>query len=563
MNLTQQVSQIFSDKETQVITLTPGESAIFHISASGICGTWTPSRRRDRKVKAEWDMPESSTLARSAPVVSVFNIESRNILTFALSDTVHPYEILSGVREEDGTLRVKIMPGDLKHLPLKLLIYITCRDARYEDVLCDVNKWWETNAGYSPLPIPDSACQPLYSTWYSFHQNFNDQSLEKEYVLAKNAGFETIILDDGWQTKNTERGYAFCGDWEIEKTKIRNIYEHIAKVHALGMKYLFWFSVPFVGIHSKAYHRFRKMLLHYDADSQAGILDLRYPEVREYLTGIYRRAVAEWGLDGLKLDFIDRFVLYQDTPAENNRMDISSIEESLQVFLFEVRDVLTKIKQDILIEFRQDYVGPAIRIAGNILRVSDCPLDAVSNRVGSIDLRLISGKCAIHSDMIMWNPDGSVPDAVRFIFANIFSTVQLSIRFEDQKDEMLNAITFWIRFMKEYAPILQKGILRADHPENLYPHISSEKDHIKIHAVYEGNTFIRLNEAADKEIILNASESDEICFCAGKTDAEYSLLVSDACGRMVRKGKQHLTADGFFAVNTGSAGMVTLNRINR
>ena len=41
----------------------------------------------------------------------------------------------------------------------------------------------------------------------------------------------------------------------------------------------------------------------------------------------------------------------------------------------EISAALTAIKPDVLIEFRQSYVGPGIRQCGNMISVGDCPGD--------------------------------------------------------------------------------------------------------------------------------------------------------------------------------------------
>ena len=56
-----------------------------------------------------------------------------------------------------------------------------------------------------------------------------------------------VIIDDGWQTDDNRRGYAFCGDWEISERRFPDMRAHVERVHRLGMKYLVWFSVPFMG----------------------------------------------------------------------------------------------------------------------------------------------------------------------------------------------------------------------------------------------------------------------------------------------------------------------------
>src|SRR5260370_28172742 len=82
---------------------------------------------------------------------------------------------------------------------------------------------------------------------------------------------------------------------------------HVGRVHELGMKYLLWYAVRFVGIRSKAYDRFAGKLLGTIDALGAGVLDPRFPDVREYIVSTYEQAMRAWDLDGFKLDFIDSF----------------------------------------------------------------------------------------------------------------------------------------------------------------------------------------------------------------------------------------------------------------
>lgn len=194
------------------------------------------------------------------------------------------------------------------------------------------------------MEVPDAAREPVYSFWYSWHQDINASIVEEEAERAAKMGFDTIIVDDGWQTGDNNRGYAFCGDWAPEPGKFPDFPEHIRRVHAMGIKYMLWFSVPFVGKNTGCWNRFSDKLLCYDERQQAGVLDLRYPEVREYLLAVYLKAVREWDLDGLKLDFIDEFYIREGTPVWKEGMDFRDIQEALDVFMTSVRETLRKEK---------------------------------------------------------------------------------------------------------------------------------------------------------------------------------------------------------------------------
>ena len=65
-----------------------------------------------------------------------------------------------------------------------------------------------------------------------------------------------------------------------------------------------------MGIYTEKFKDFEGMFLEGSGDDKTFFgLDPRYKKVREYLVGIYEKAVKEWKLDGLKLDFIDSFIL--------------------------------------------------------------------------------------------------------------------------------------------------------------------------------------------------------------------------------------------------------------
>ena len=90
---------------------------------------------------------------------------------------------------------------------------------------------------------------------------------------------------------------------------------------------------------------------------------------------------------------------------------------ALDKLLGETMEELKKIDENILIEFRQRYIGPFIKKYGNMLRVCDCPESGLANRVGSIDLRLMNEHTAVHCDPIVWN-EGETPETAALQIVN-------------------------------------------------------------------------------------------------------------------------------------------------
>lgn len=73
----------------------------------------------------------------------------------------------------------------------------------YTESLRCVQEWWQQEAGYSPVAVPAAAKLPMYSTWYSFHQQVSPEEIEQQCRLAKELGCGGVIVDDGWQTRTS------------------------------------------------------------------------------------------------------------------------------------------------------------------------------------------------------------------------------------------------------------------------------------------------------------------------------------------------------------------------
>ena len=532
----------------------------FGIPILDIAGWWHPNCEMDRSLKADWVEGIKSTVASSAPVVCLFGENGENRLTFALSETKRQVFLQAGVHEEDGTMlcTIRIPLADIP-LPYTFELYMDMQKRRFEKSLRGVSTWWVEACGHTEMKAPKEAFHPMYSTWYTFHQELNHHDLEQECMIAKELGFETLILDDGWQTDDNQRGYAYCGDWEVAVSKMGDMREHVKRVHEIGLKYMVWFSVPFVGRRSKVWERFKDKTLFFREDLDADVLDLRYPDVREYLLNIYHNAVKEWNIDGVKLDFIDEFYIKTPQNEVYPEMDTRLIEDAVAIFLKQVKEMLCELNPDIMVEYRQSYVGPIVRSTGNLLRVGDCPESGIRNRVASVDLRLLSTETAIHSDMIMWNKAEKTKDVVRQIFQAIFCTLQLSVRLKEQSEEVLQAIRYWVEFMKQNQEVLQKSELIALEPQNLYPVVIAKQGKRQIQGLYSAERITKVDAKLEECIILNGTAVGEI-YLLVEEEQTYQIQIRDCCGRLQEERTEKMPV-GVQRFCVEVAGSICLQRI--
>jgi len=517
---------------------------------------WHATCGTNRAMLTNWHGPVRSKISSGSPLHCFYNDAGMNRYTVALDDGVTLIERKIGVREEDAALECHVsIPLDAtgKTDSYEVTLWIDETDCRYEDAIRRVAGWWEEK--YPPMSVPNAAKHPLYSCWYSFHQQTIAHEIEAECARAAGMGMKTVIVDDGWQTGDNNRGYAYCGDWQVCADKIPDMRAHIAKVHELGMKYMLWYSVPFVGKYSEAAKRFVGKTLSFNEGSGAYTLDPRYPEVREYLIGIYTDALKEWDLDGFKLDFIDSFSMTGTTPVFCEGMDHAVLEDAVHTLMVDVRRALTEIKPEILIEFRQSYIGPVMREFGNMLRVGDCPNTTSTNRIGMVDLRLTSGNTAVHSDMLMWHADDRVENAVMQIQNVIFSTVQISVRLDKINAAHTSAVRFWTQFMQNELELLQNAPIYAESPQMLYPVVFTKKDGREIIASYAPSQVVKVDPSVNDAYVLNANSGKQLVLDAlGKWQAEIYNCMGENVGSTAVEGAP------FIVIDVPEAGFVRMKR---
>jgi alpha-galactosidase len=518
------------------------------LAQSKLCGMGRPRTR--------------SSAAQNAPVWSMFNYAGVNSMTFAVADVINTCELSAQHAEETGRLTCRIALFLDPVPPLTeycTTIRFDARPLKYHEILSDVADWWAAMPEYAPAPVPEHARLPMYSTWYSYHLGITPGAIEAECKTAKELGMDSVIVDDGWQTEVKHRGYAYCGDWEAVPGKFPDMRGHVDRVHALGMKYLLWFSVPFVGVHTRAYDRFKDKFLNPDTEGkrQWFILDPRFPEVREYLIGVYERCIDAFDLDGFKLDFVDCFRTHEETKdAFGDGRDYESVPEAADRLLTDVIARLRAVKPDVMIEFRQSYIGPAMRKYGNIFRVGDEPNNAGGNRVGSMLLRALSGNTAVHSDMVMWHYDDTVESAAMQLIHALFTVPQISVRLNEVPADHLAMIRRYLAFWREHRDVLLDGRIAPLQPQHAYPAVVSESAE-KVAAAAYANGFVPLPPLGSRMLVLaNGTLEERVAIELPEAPGRRRVRIWSCTGECVLDETRELSA-GLHSLPIPPAGTAT------
>lgn len=511
----------------------------WEIDDLGVHLQWSPLRYDDKAVRPNWsDLAWSESSAMfSAPLRCGVAYDDSNRITVACSDAKNNVKICLGVLEAtakiENTVAIRV---DCEIDTYESVVRIDTRHIPFYKCVEDASKWWEGFEGYTAAEAPSIAKEPMYSTWYSFHRSVDTEHIIDQCRYFAKLGCKAVIVDDGWQTVSTANGYSYCGDWQPSATKVADMKQFVDAVHEAGMKFLLWFSVPFVGKNSCAYERFKDKMLCKSAMADTWILDPRYPEVRDYLINIYKNALLSWGLDGFKLDFIDSF-RQSDTVLEG--MDFVSVYDAVDKLMKDVLSELRRIKPDIMVEFRQGYMGPLMRTFGNIFRVADCPGDSMSNRIGTLNLRMTGGRSAVHSDMVMWNAAETAEMAAFQLTNVLFAVPQISVLHEKLPAEHVQMLKSYLEFWKAHSDVLLDGEMTFKGYAENYSYASSLLGDRQVCAVYSGRTAY-IEPEASYIAVVNASMDREVFLEARKTE-KYSYAVTDCMGREREKGELALS----------------------
>jgi alpha-galactosidase len=170
---------------------------------------------------------------------------------------------------------------------------------------------------------------------------------------VKKLGFKWVTMDDGWQTSE--------GDWKPNPEKFPNgdadVRALVDKIHSEGFSAQLWWAPMSVSPKSKLFAEHPDWLLLDPTGSRRKIswwnsyyLCPAYPPVVKLHQEIARKAIRDWGFDGLKIDgqFLNA-VPPCTNPAHHHRRPEDSVE-AVPYFFKAISDAVTAVKPGALIE---------------------------------------------------------------------------------------------------------------------------------------------------------------------------------------------------------------------
>jgi len=496
--------------------------------------------------------PTHSRLSGGMPIKQLISKSGKNRYLITVSDVKSPLCISAGASERNGMMHVQIdfftgITGPFDKY--EATVRIDERDILFDDAILEAREWF-SELGYRASVAPEKAKEPMYSTWYSLWQTMTAKEVLRECKQAVKLGMKTVIIDDGWQKAVGGRVYEFVGDWTPEKRRFGDLEKLTPKLHAMGLNVMLWFSMAFIGFKAKNYKRFEGKYLREHPEGNYAVLDPRYKEVRDFLIETYVDAVKRYDLDGLKLDFIDRF---SSNGKIEEGMDFASVEDATEQLLKDITEALNAIKPNMLIEFRQPYFGPVISSYGNMIRVWDCPLDSVVNKNATINLRLTSSSCAVHSDMMYWSEEDTPENVAVQLWGTMFSVPQISNIYSKTTPEQREVLKNYLDFWMAHKDTLMNGKLNVKLEGYGYGYATAKSDEEKI-ALAISTPICDATDGCAKTYMVNLTDSENVILKAEK--GSY-IEVLDCRGKRVGGKKRVRTSLNEIYVPLGARLCVT------
>ncbi|GAA4873730.1 glycoside hydrolase family 36 protein [Kitasatospora terrestris] len=529
---------------------TPGARlrAEWQLPCTGATGYWTPTTN-SRWLPPSWALPREASVAKGAPVGSLVGPDDAALCTYAVGEPVRPVSIGEGAVEETGAFSWWV-----EHEGPGLSLRLDLSGRHFADTVRAAAGWWASLQG--PATVPDSAFDPVFCTWYALHLAMTSADVERLAALAAPLGFRSLIVDDGWQTDERSRSYATTGDWRPAPAGFPDFPEHVKRVQALGLNYLLWYAIPFAGDRSAAARELAGHTLAHLPALETFLLDPRSAAVRDHQVARLAAAVEEFGVDGLKVDFVDTFARPAETASPE--ADCPTVAEGVHKLLAQLDARLRATRPEVLVEHRQGYVGPGLWPFATMVRATDCPHNAAENRARTADLRLTAGPLAVHADPLTWHPEESPEQIAVLLQSVLFATAQVSVELSAQGPGQLAALRFWLAVMRDHRDLLQRSGLRPHRPDLGYPVIEARGERALAFGRYAP---LPLRAEGDWELLLvaNADQDTLVRLVFDRAPGPVSLLVQDCLGAEVATAETRVDGPEL-ALHVPTGGLLTVRR---
>ncbi len=508
-------------------------------------------------------VPNYSRLQSKYNIVSAISRENKNRLTIATFDDFEGKYTSININYKYRYMQFSLGHFEKSIPESDLLSYTTSiildfRNQPYSNSIRNAADWRIGKDKKYKVPDNDFKQMPVYSLWYPLHQNIPLESVTHYFDSIVAMGFRSVLIDDGWQNV-VQFNVSPTGLWKPKDTKI--ISNLIAKGHKDSLKIGLWMSQPFLGNQGIIASKFNGQFLQY-RNASVPLLDVRYPDVREYLLKVYTNLLKDWDIDAIYFNYLNAY--YPDDEVivtQDNGRDFISVQNALDTLKATIFNEVNLFKPTLNIKQTYPVVGPLN--TSNTKTISGfLGTNVLTNiREKVVNNRLIYGNKTPFMEVMGVHPEESSLDIALKFQTMLFGVPYVSYYSYTIPQEINKTLHFWIKYWKSNEKYLFHSNFEALYPVKHYPVLIAGNETKQIYCLYDSNFDIDLADVDFKGVEVINSTKDQTINLKANVNAAFEYVTKDHTGKQIDAGYLRIRKNGK-AIKIPQGGLMQLFVIN-
>jgi alpha-galactosidase len=484
------------------------------------------------------NIPNYSRLQSDYTIVSGLTNSSKNRITLSTFDNFKSRYTGIDIKKETDSLVFSFnffntSVPDAELLEYKVKVLLDLRNENYSKTVRESVQWRLDQENNSAITKVDPSLLPVYSLWYPMDRNIPLENITHYFDSISTMGFRSVLFDDGWQ--NVVRFDVDAnGLWDPSETTV--VKEFMNKVREKKMKIALWYSKPFLGANNFVFKKFDGKYVQYVTSSQP-ILDIRYPDIREYLSTVYNDVVSNWGINGIWFNFLNGYY-----PDENVIMtkdvgrDFVSVRKSLDSLRILMQNNLQASNPELSINQTYPTVGPLH--TSNTKTINGFLGTTVLNDVREklVNNRLMYGEYSPFMEVMGIHPKDPALDVALKFQSILFGAPYISYFSYTLPENVRETLSFWIKYWKTNSQFILENDFEAYDPVHHYTILKAGNETKQIVGFFARTEPLNLGyfnfETAD---LINSSDYPFLSI-TGTPTGKVDYITYDYTGKYIDRG---------------------------
>jgi alpha-galactosidase len=377
----------------------------------------------------------------------------------------------------------------------------------------------------------------MWHTWYAHADVVNQIEFLADAKIAADLGFRTMQIDAGWNIPPSV-GYTLDleGDYQFDAERFPDIAGMVDQIHGMGLKIILNVSPLVMGEKTKSYARMKDALLRVNG-KPVDTLDPRLKKTHDFLLAAWEKLIAEYRMDGLWYDFMEKLPHHADAPAAGMEIISPDIHEAYTLLMKALYDKVRSINPDVLIVLRRAQANLNAKLYCTHVWPFDSPQDYHTNRRDVIYMKTFGKGVVTHACCTSWPISESCENVARHMASITLAGVPaISVKLVESPERHNEIIRAWLTFYRNNDKDLVMGRMIPLLPAPFSAAIRIESDTQAFFGFFEAVPgLLKVSKSFDRITLINAF-SDQLATRLEGLQGEFQYEVFDRLWKSVSTG---------------------------